>query len=161
MYSACHPYLDELNAAFFAKHTADFIVCEVSAGACGNFINYPRTWKALLENYECIGSEGRFALLKPRAEPRTVTGESIILPSGLTLFERFRGVFLRNPIEYLELVGKDGRRTRCRFVHGNQGVSFPLAWIPIDDDEMLKIVSGFEGTVSAIRAESIGMSSEY
>ncbi len=150
LYSACHPYLDELNAAFFAKRAADFIVCEISAVACGNFINYPRTWKALLENYECIGHEGRFALLKPRAAQRTAPGESITLPSDLALFEKLRGVFLRNPIEHAELVGRDGTRTRIQLVRGNQGVPFPLAWIPHDDDEMLSILLGNEGGVTKI-----------
>lgn len=150
LYSACHPYLDELNATFFADHVPDFIVCEISAGACGNFINYPRMWKALLEHYECIGHEGRFALLKPRGTPRIAPEESITLADDLTIFEKFRGVFVRNPIEYAELVGKDGRRTRIQFVRGNQRIAFPLAWIPIDDDEMLAVLLGKNGCVATI-----------
>ncbi len=151
LYSSCHPYLDGLNAEFFAKKLPEFIVCEISSVGCGNFINYPRMWKALLENYECIDHEGRFALLKPRTAPSAASGESITFPSSLTLLERLRGMFLRKPIEHVELLSKDGRRFRMQLIRGNQGIAFPLAWSPLDEGEVLSILEGKEGSVLSIR----------
>ena len=64
--------------------------------------------------------------------------------------ERLRAVFLRNPMEYAALTSEAGEQTRSQLVRGNQGVVFPLEWIPFDDDDMRVILRGGKGRVTAV-----------
>lgn len=131
LYSACHPYLDTLNAAFFEKRIPDFVVCEMSAGGCGHFINYPRMWTALLENYESVEGNARFVLMSRRNETRVRPKPTIALLNRFTVMERLRAVFLCNPMEYAALTSEVGEQTRSQLVRGNQGVAFPLELDPV------------------------------
>lgn len=151
LYSACHPYLDNLNAEFFAKRIPDYIVCEINAGSCGYFINYPRMWTAILENYKCAAHDDKHALLTRRSDRRHRPAIIVTLPNNVSHFEKARGIFLRNPVEYATLTSKTGKKARFQFVRGNQGVPFPLEWIPFDDSDACSILCGKEGNVSSIQ----------
>ncbi len=147
LYSACHPYLDELNADFFERQVPDYVVLGVAASGCGHSVNYPRTCRALITHYEFMDSKGGFALLARREIPRAIPLEVVSLPCCYSLLAKVRGTFLRNPMEYAKLVAKDGRIKRFQYVRGNQGVYFPLAWIPFDDADLLSILQGGNGRV--------------
>ena len=150
LYSACHPYLDALNAAFFERQIPDFVVCGLDANWSGHFIDYPRTWTALLAGYECVDEDESRVLMTRRKLPRTRQGSEVSVSPSLPPFEKLRGTFLRRPVEYAVLVRDDGKRTRFQFVRGNQGIPFPIEWIPFDDAEMRDILRGGRGRVAGI-----------
>ena len=67
---------------------------------------------------------------------RAVPCDLIFLQKERSFLERCLGVFFRNSVEYATIESKDGAFRRFQFVRGNQGVPFPLEWIPFNDDEM-------------------------
>lgn len=150
LYSACHPLLDGRNADFFENHVPDFVICEIGAGSAGHFINYPRMWTALLENYECVGDNGRFVLMTRRRYRRKRPEPALAISPEISVWEKIRGVFLRNPVEYVSVENGAGKVERFQFVRGNQGWAFPLAWIPFDDADERAILSGGEGRTVAV-----------
>lgn len=154
LYSACHPYLDNLNADFFASQTPDFVVCDINAGGCGYFINYPRMWTAILENYKCAAHNSNLALLTRRQTTRPRPATMITISNAASCFEKTRGIFLRNPVEYALLTSKSGKKARFQFVRGNQGVPYPLEWIPFDNTDVCSILCGAEGNVSSFQYDA-------
>jgi hypothetical protein len=48
------------------------------------------------------------------------------------------------------LIGGHGEEVRFPFVRGNQGVAFPLGWIPFDDGDIHAILSGGYGRVMIV-----------
>ena len=75
---------------------------------------------------------------------------STSLPSTLSFGEMVQGTFLRKPVEYATLFDGYGEEVRFQFVRGNQGVAFPLGWIPFDDGDMRTILSGGYGRVMIV-----------
>ena len=155
LYSACHPYLDTLNADYFGSGIPDYIICGITAPGCGYFINYPRTWCSLLTNYESVGENGKFVLLAKRKCPRPLPYDLIFLQNERSFAEKCYGLFFRNPVEYVVVESKDGSSRRFQFVRGNQGVPFPLEWIPFDDNDMCEILKGGKGRVVCIKQETM------
>ncbi len=154
VYSACHPDLDARNAEFFSVDGAPhFVIVGLNAHWSGHFINYPRMWKALLENYTFVDSNGRYAFMERCADSSRSTGATLRISDVRPFLPRLKSLFLRPSIEYATLVGGDGSRIRLQLVRGNQGVEFPLKWIPIDNADMLAILKGDGGSVSAVEME--------
>lgn len=151
LYSACHPVLDELNADFFRNQIPDFVICEVNAPWSGWFIGYPRTWKAFLENYGFTGEEyGKYLLMSKRENPRKAEGKSVICPDELSFADKAVGIFFRRNVEYMTLVSNEGNTMRCQFIRGNQGVPFPLEWMPFDEEDIRAILKGGKGRVKSV-----------
>ena len=151
LYSACHPYLDERNAVFFEERIPDFVVCNISAKCSGHFINYPRMWMALLENYKCVGVNDDLVLMARGERRRNKPDPVITLSSALSFGAKLRGTFLRNPVEYVTLTSVRSEEECFQFVRGNQGVAFPLGWIPFDDVDMCTILRGGRGRCTTVR----------
>ncbi|MBO7721447.1 MAG: hypothetical protein J6T01_03480 [Kiritimatiellae bacterium] len=156
LYSGCHPYLDGLNASFFERGAPDWVVCGFDPYWSGYFIDYPRTWKALIENYEVAEFNRDFALMRKRGGRRSPPpSQTLRYSPELRFSERLSGMVFRRPVEYAVLTRDDGCRMSFQFVRGNQGVDFPLAWVPFDKDDIIEILKGGVGrTVSLEFPES-------
>ncbi len=108
---------------------------------------------ALLENYECIGDNGQFVLMTRRLYRRKRPEPALVISPEISFWEKMRGVFLRNPVEYVSVENGAGKVERSQFVRGNQGRAFPLAWIPFDDADERAILSGGEGRTVAVHCQ--------
>lgn len=149
MYSACHPYLDGLNAALINSVRApDWIVCATDAGCNGGLVNYPRFWSAVLSKYEYEDESSQYVLLRRRMAPASLfkppaksfsPGKCghVQLPVGCwiemysqlvsncsvewrrTIVGRFCGMFLRSATCFMQVRYDDGELVRFIFIPDN------------------------------------------
>ena len=166
LYSACDPVLDEMNARLLRKGGLGWIVCEKDANWSGHFINYPRFWGAVMDNYHCVDESDRYLLLSKNASASSGESDtgvvkeltcrhgewldvrqfaegdiSIVWPR--TVLGRFCGTFLRATMCWMNVRYDDGCECRFHLVAENLAeASFRLDRIPADGHDMAKMLSG-------------------
>ena len=165
LYSACHPYLDKLNAELLNGGSApDWIVCGIEPFWSGHFLNYPRFWSDVLVHYR-VEAESEFYLLLKRCKGGIGTGaissqesEFLIevgkwfdchkLPSHdirieweRSCFGKFCGTFLRATMCYITIRYDDGTESKFQLVSDNtKAYPYSLDCIPCDKDDFIRVL---------------------
>lgn len=167
LYSACHPYLDELDAALLEGERApEWIVCGLDAAWSGHLLNYPQFWSAVLRRYEFSDGDSKFALLRRRMAPlspaprasaartlragpgewldcSSLAGADVSVDWPRTAFGRFCAMFLRAASAYVVVRYDDGVEARIRLLSENAAAaSFPLGMVVSDDADLLAALKG-------------------
>lgn len=167
LYSACHPYLDGLNAALLKGDRApEWIVCGLDAAWSGHLLNHPQFWSAVLRRYEFADGDSKFALLRRRMAPlpparrpsaartlrarpgewldcSSLAGTDIAIDWPRTAFGRFCATFLRAAAAYVVVRYDDGVEARIRLLPENAAAaSFPLGMVVSDDADLLAALKG-------------------
>ena len=163
LYSACHPYLDDLNAALVnGPCPPDWMICNINVDWSGHFVGYPRFWNAVFRTYEFSAATDKFVLMKRRRSPAvesqvTVVNERIVrqnewidCPPGVafsvewkrSLLGRFCSAFMRMTPCYVTFRFADGREYRCQMIADNAVCPYSLDRIPVDNSDWIKVLKG-------------------
>ena len=120
MYSTYTEQLDKLAARSYGSAEApEFIVIDtdnLSIDGKNAFLDCPRTWNALHENYSLLDTsdKGRWLLLKRRASPiPTVCDRRIDVP-GETLAEKLIAILFRGKLHYADIETPKGTMKHVR-----------------------------------------------
>ena len=187
LYSACHHYLDELDAEILnGNNHPDWVVCNVDVYWSGHFICYPRFWKTMFNVYEAVDYTDNYVLLRRRENPVSPMtfqssneafiregewfdiskeiGTAISISWDMTPWGRFSAMFMRITPCYISIRHADGRECRFQMIPDNVDCQYPLDKVPVDNSEVVKVLCGKSiSPVVAVRfdAETSGLYKEY
>ena len=167
LYSACHPYLDALNAALIDGEDApDWIICGIDSSWSGHLVNYPRFWSAVLARYRVEADVAGYLLLHRRGDLVGATesllreSESVVavgawldcrtLPSRelrivweRSWIGRFCGTFLRATRCFVTVRYDDGVECRFQLIADNTAeYPFLIDRIPANDGDFVRVLKG-------------------
>ncbi|MBR1589337.1 MAG: hypothetical protein IJ658_13570 [Kiritimatiellae bacterium] len=177
MYSACHPYLDALNAQLLdGENAPEWVVYEPEAGA---LMNYPCFWDALKRNYEIDDEGGGYVLLRlklKREHPAAFAkDEALKFPAGewidigrlggtkvsiewpLTLWGRFCESFLRCSTCFVMARFENGEEARYIFLPDNTKdgvIDLPAGVAPSHADVVALLKGEVSNRVVAVKFEA-------
>ena len=169
MYSACHPYLDELNAALLSGDQApDWIVSSIDGGCGGGMLNYPCFWSKVLLRYECVDESPMYLLLRKKSsvlERESLVAESktsdVVVPVGNwfdlgvlrerqfavewkpTIFGRICATILRISTCFMSVRYDDGLELRFALIPDNIA-SHPvdIGRLPLSSSDFVNLLKG-------------------
>ncbi len=180
LYSACHPYLDGLNAALLKGcRSPEWIVCGLDAAWSGHLLDYPQFWGEVLRRYEFADADSKFALLRRRETPlpparrapaartlrvkagewldcSSLAGADVAIGWPRTSLGRFCATFLRTASAYVVVRYDDGVEARIRLLPENAAAAaFPLDMVVSDAADLLAALKGTQRhRPSALRFEA-------